>query len=145
MSIGSRPSVPCINGIGCPSRIPTLTPFAPGKVPNRLSNVRFSLIRKTTCLIGNFVSRECASNAAGAWVGPLEEVGPLGGVAPDADAVEPVAGAVEPVDPVEPVWRSAPADVQATAINASPRMEVAQRRARGRIVAARTLSTAPAN
>ena len=30
-------------------------PFAPGNRPNMLSNVRFSLIRNTTCLIGNRV------------------------------------------------------------------------------------------
>jgi len=54
-------------------------------------------------LIGNFVSSEAASNAAGACAGPLVVVGPPGGVAPEADAVEPVAAAVEPAEPVEPV------------------------------------------
>jgi hypothetical protein len=35
-----------------PRSMPTVTPFAPGNVPNRLSKVLFSLTRKTTCLIG---------------------------------------------------------------------------------------------
>src|SRR5256885_16020437 len=51
----ARWSVPRVSGRRCPWSIPTLTPFAPGNVPNRLSNVRFSLIRNTTCLIGQRV------------------------------------------------------------------------------------------
>src|SRR5215210_8408131 len=49
------PSVPGVSGRRCPSSSPNETPSAPGNVPNRLSNVRFSLIRNTTCLIGQRV------------------------------------------------------------------------------------------
>src|SRR5215216_2197773 len=51
------PSVPGVSARWAPSSKPTVTPFAPGNVPNRLSKVRFSLIRKTTCLIGHDVAR----------------------------------------------------------------------------------------
>ena len=61
MSPGTRPSVPRVNGRRVPWSIPTVTPFAPGNVPNRLSKVRFSLTRNTTCLIGVVVSNDAAS------------------------------------------------------------------------------------
>src|SRR5687767_14988815 len=41
--------------------MPTVTPRAPGNLPNRWSNVRFSLMRKTTCLIGHRVGNAFAS------------------------------------------------------------------------------------
>src|ERR687897_239971 len=47
------PSVPAMSRRRTPRSYPKETPFAPGNVPNRLSNVRFSLIRKTTCSIGH--------------------------------------------------------------------------------------------
>ena len=55
--------------------IPTVTPFAPGNVPNRLSKVRFSLTTNTTCLIGVRVANASAftkRGARGATVGVAE-------------------------------------------------------------------------
>src|SRR5712691_4957020 len=49
------PSVPRVSGLRTPWSQPNETPSAPGNVPKRLSKVRFSLIRKTTCLIGQRV------------------------------------------------------------------------------------------
>jgi hypothetical protein len=51
---------------GSPWSIPTVTPFAPGNRPYMLSNVRFSLITNTTCLIGVAVWSFVASNGSGA-------------------------------------------------------------------------------
>src|SRR5512134_2419052 len=108
MSPGVRPSVPRINGRGCPRSIPTLTPFAPGNVPNRLSNVRFSLIRKTTCLIGNSVSSDDASKTSGS---PLVITLGLGdpsalGEAGDAGATPSHAAATRPSPASTAVHRS---------------------------------------
>src|SRR6478752_7574428 len=61
MSPGTRPSVPRTSGRVAPWSIPTRTPSAPGNVPNRLSNVRFSFTRNTTCLIGVVVRNDDAS------------------------------------------------------------------------------------
>ena len=66
MSISSR-STAGVSVRGSPWSIPTVTPFAPGYSPNMLSNVRFSLITNTTCLIGVAVSNAFASTAAGAF------------------------------------------------------------------------------
>ena len=66
MSISSR-STAGVSVRGSPWSIPTVTPFAPGYIPNMLSNVRFSLITNTTCLIGVAVSNASASTAAGAF------------------------------------------------------------------------------
>ena len=62
----SRRSTAGVSGRRSPSSIPTVTPFAPGNSPNMLSKVRFSLITKTTCLIGVAVSIASAFTAAGA-------------------------------------------------------------------------------
>jgi hypothetical protein len=51
------PSVPRTSRRRSPSSYPTDVPFAPGNVPNRLSKVLFSLMRKTTCSIGHRVLR----------------------------------------------------------------------------------------
>src|SRR5215207_936234 len=59
-------SVPRTSGRSTPSSMPLVTPRAPGKRPNRWSNVRFSLIKKTTCLIGQRVSNVSASTAVAA-------------------------------------------------------------------------------
>src|SRR6186997_2773280 len=77
MSPGTRPSVPRVNGRRVPWSIPTVTPFAPGNVPNRLSKVRFSLIRKTTCLMGQSVPEPPpVITTVGEDVGGAGEVGP---------------------------------------------------------------------
>src|SRR3990170_5082717 len=65
MSVGRR-SGARISGRGSPWSIPTLTPFVPGNRPNMLSKVRFSLMTKTTCLIGVAVSSGEASKGSGA-------------------------------------------------------------------------------
>src|SRR5438477_1540862 len=49
------PSVPRVSGRVVPRSIPEVAPSAPGNVPKRLSNERFSFMRKTTCLIGHRV------------------------------------------------------------------------------------------
>src|SRR3954470_21259138 len=81
----ARWSVPRVSGRRVPESIPQLCPFAPGNVPNRLSNVRFSLMRNTTCLIGQRVLKLSAmasveepgeSSGAGDALG---EAGPVGG------------------------------------------------------------------
>src|SRR5918994_6439522 len=59
------PSVPAMSRRRTPRSYPKETPFAPGNVPNRLSNVRFSLIRKTTCSIGH----RGVDRSAGSWAG----------------------------------------------------------------------------
>src|ERR1044072_3162552 len=64
MSTGSV-SGPRRTGRRVPWSIPDVAPFAPGNVPNRLSNVRFSLIRNTTCLIGHRAFAEPAWDGAG--------------------------------------------------------------------------------
>src|SRR5215216_4663263 len=92
MSLLVRPSVPRTSGRSRPSSIPTLVPFAPGNVPNRLSNVRFSLITNTTCLIGQRVAIEDASTGAGPGVSDVRPVSGDGddrtrvGDAPSGDA-----------------------------------------------------------
>src|SRR3990170_3582202 len=78
MSPGVRPSVPRISGRGSPRSLPTVTPFPPGDGPNMWSYVRFSLIKNTTCLIGNFVSSAAASNASGSPVVMTLGLGSLG-------------------------------------------------------------------
>src|SRR5918994_3324133 len=45
-----------MSGTSTPERIPVLVPRAPGYRPNRLSKLRFSSIRYTTCLMGHRVS-----------------------------------------------------------------------------------------
>jgi hypothetical protein len=60
------PSVPVVSRRRTPRSYPKETPFAPGNVPNRLSNVRFSLIRKTTCSIGHPGVDRSAGSRAGA-------------------------------------------------------------------------------
>ncbi len=57
-------------------RRPSSFPFAPGKRPNRLSKVRFSLMRNTTCLIGVVVSNSVrVDRAAGGSAGPDPQPG----------------------------------------------------------------------
>src|SRR5580765_2123729 len=75
MSSYVRPSVPLINGRSTPWSMPVLAPFAPGNVPKRLSNVRFSLIRKMTCLIGHRVGKAEASTASGLGPPPVRAGG----------------------------------------------------------------------
>ncbi len=49
--------------------MPVVAPFAPGNRPKMLSKLRFSMIRKTTCLIGVRVSIVETSTASGSgWV-----------------------------------------------------------------------------
>src|SRR6266550_1451033 len=83
MSLGRRSAVPRMRGRLEPLSIPTVTPFAPGNVPNRLSKVRFSLTRNTTCLIGVRVVNALAfttRGGSGATVGVAEILGWPGGV-----------------------------------------------------------------
>src|SRR6185503_9797195 len=60
-----RPLVAGTRGTCLPSCIPNRTPYAPGNRPKRLSKLLFSLMRKTTCLIGVVVWNESALTAAG--------------------------------------------------------------------------------
>src|SRR5438128_10804082 len=78
------PSVPGVRGRRTPRSYPNDTPSAPGNVPNRLSKVRFSLIRNTTCLMG-----QCLAGAAGG--------GGDGGEDGDEDADEGVVAAATEV------------------------------------------------
>src|SRR6266550_1270961 len=90
MSLGRRPSVPRMRGRLEPLSIPTVTPFAPGNVPNRLSKVLFSLTTNTTCLIGVRVVNALAfttRGVSGASVGVAEMFGWPGGV-PEARPVQ---------------------------------------------------------
>jgi hypothetical protein len=82
------PSVPGVRGRRTPWSYPKDTPSAPGKVPKRLSNVRFSLIRKITCSIGHRVSGAPACPppsgpgvGAGADDGDGEDVAETSGIA----------------------------------------------------------------
>src|SRR5215212_2500102 len=88
MSSYVRPSVPLTSGRSTPWSIPVLAPFAPGNVPNRLSKVRFSLIRKITCLIGQRVSKAAASTTDGRGPPPVL----AGGETDDTGDAEPGAG-----------------------------------------------------
>src|SRR5437667_4817064 len=78
-SLPIPPSVPGVRGRRTPRSYPNDTPSAPGNVPNRLSKVRFSLIRNTTCLIG-----QCFAGAGAA----------AGGAEGDADEGEAAAAMV---------------------------------------------------
>src|SRR6266545_4582037 len=64
MSSSSR-STAWVSGRRSPRSRPDVAPFAPGNRPNRLSNVLFSLIRNTTCLMGHRVSKRDASTGSG--------------------------------------------------------------------------------
>src|SRR5438093_8462209 len=64
MSTGIR-SGACVIGRVVPWSIPVVAPSAPGNRPKRLSNVRFSLMMNTTCLMGHRVVNEVASMRAG--------------------------------------------------------------------------------
>src|SRR5438128_9762964 len=55
--------------------MPTDAPSAPGKVPKRLSKLRFSLMMNTTCLIGVVVLKEAASTRVGRSEGDEERTG----------------------------------------------------------------------
>src|SRR5947209_430548 len=49
----------------CPEQVlPVVAPSAPGNLPNIVSNVRFSLMRNTTCLIFDRAACSCASPGA---------------------------------------------------------------------------------
>src|SRR4029079_4001684 len=61
MSPGTRPSVPRTSGRVAPWSTPTRTPSAPGNVPKRLSNGRFSFTRNTMFLMGVVVMNDDAS------------------------------------------------------------------------------------
>src|SRR5690242_19312806 len=98
MSPGTRPSVPRTSGRLTPWSIPTPAPSAPGNVPNRLSNVRFSFTRNTTCLIGVVVMNDDASIVvAGSeeLVGVAEMFGGVGGAGADRSVhAAPTASAI---------------------------------------------------
>src|SRR4051812_1374847 len=96
MSPGTRPSVPRVSGRRTPWSIPDVAPFAPGNVPNRLSNVRFSLIKNTTCLMGVGVGKAFASPGGGASAETVG-VGEMFGAEVDGVADPPVqATAISP-------------------------------------------------
>src|SRR3954453_17143067 len=76
------------SGRRAPWSIPDVAPFAPGKVPNMLSKVRFSLIRNTTCLIGHRVLTESASNLCGRVEGSSGGASGPGGVGVDRSTHE---------------------------------------------------------
>src|SRR5918994_1112291 len=67
-----------MSGTSTPERIPVVVPLAPGYRPNRLSKLRFSSIRYTTCLIGHRVSTPAgvASND-GLGVGLVDRRSPM--------------------------------------------------------------------
>src|SRR3954470_18877965 len=96
----ARWSVPRVSGRRVPESIPQLCPFAPGNVPNRLSNVRFSLMRKTTCLIGQRVLKLSAIASVedpGDFTGVVagEELGETGAAAVVGDVRGPSLGVAE--------------------------------------------------
>src|SRR5919206_3713614 len=61
--------------------MPHRAPFAPGKRPNMLSKLWFSMMRNTTCSIGHLVAGSGASGAVEAGRGPLAD-GPARGASP---------------------------------------------------------------
>src|SRR6266540_170997 len=66
-SWGRRWSNPLVRGRIVPWSFAVVAPSAPGNRPNRLSKLRFSLIRNTTCLIGVVVWNPFATTLGG-WV-----------------------------------------------------------------------------
>ena len=71
-----------------PSSKPNETPSAPGKVPKRLSKVRFSLTRNTTCLIGHSVPERSSAGPAGGGETAEDSVGDEGATAVESTGRE---------------------------------------------------------